>query len=112
MTMFEVAQYLAAALVLFGGLFGLLAAVGVLRFPDLYTRMHAASKAGSLGTGLVFLAIALIAFDLPVVARSLFGVAFILLTAPVGAHLLARAAFKTGLRPGSITGTLDISNER
>ena len=39
-------QYIAAAFVLVGAVFGLLAAIGIVRLPDLYTRLHAASKAG------------------------------------------------------------------
>ncbi|MEM8914940.1 MAG: monovalent cation/H(+) antiporter subunit G, partial [Pseudomonadota bacterium] len=42
---------IAGALVLFGSCFGLIAAIGVFRMPDLYVRMHAASKAGTLGVG-------------------------------------------------------------
>ena len=99
----ELARYLAAALVLAGALFGLLAAVGVLRLPDLYTRLHAASKAGLVGAGLILCAVAVVSFDGPVLLRAVLGLLFLLLSTPVSAHLLARAALRSGLRPASVT---------
>ncbi len=54
----EIAAYAAGVLLLIGSVFSLLAAVGILRLPDLYTRMHAASKAGTMGSGLMLIAIA------------------------------------------------------
>lgn len=77
-----------------GALFSALAALGMLRFPDVYTRLHAASKAGALGTGLIFIAIALVSFDLSIIVRSLLGLLFILLASPLAAHILARAALR------------------
>lgn len=102
----EAAQYLAAILVLVGAGFSLLAAVGLLRLPDLYTRLHAASKAGVLGAGLILLAVAVVSFDAPIVLRALLGVIFLLLATPVSAHLLARAAYRSGESPDSST-TID-----
>lgn len=81
------------ALLLAGSLFVLLAAVGVLRLPDLYTRMHAASKAGAVGGGLILLAVAVLSLELAVALRAIIGVGFLLLTTPLSAHLLARASY-------------------
>ena len=94
---------LAALLLVCGSVFSLVAAVGVLRFPDLYTRMHAASKAGTLGSGVLLLALAVHAQESAVVTRALAGVMFLLLTAPVSAHLLARASYIAGVKPGGET---------
>ena len=99
----ELAQYLAALLILAGGLFSLIAAIGVLRLPDLYTRLHAASKAGAIGAGLIFLAVAVTSFDGAVILRSLLGIVFLLLSTPVSAHLLARAAYRCGEAPTPTT---------
>ena len=104
-TGFDLLQYAAALLLVGGGLFSLLAAVGVLRLPDLYTRMHAASKAGVVGAGLVLLAVALVSLDGAVALRAVLGILFLLLTTPVSAHLLARAAYHAGLRPIGDTST-------
>lgn len=90
---------LTAAIILVGAGFILVATIGLNRLPDLYTRMHAASKAGTVGSGLLLFAAAIHAGDLPVFARALSGFLFFVLTAPVSAHLLAMAAHKTGHRP-------------
>ena len=92
--MIEVA---AGALALLAGLFALVAALGVLRMPDLMLRMHASTKAGTLACGLTMLAAALVFGDLAVAVRAAGVVLFLLLTAPVAAHMLGRAALRTGV---------------
>lgn len=84
---------LTAFLVLVGGAFSLLAAVGLLRMPDVYTRMQAATKAGTLGVGCLVLAVATHFFVLDVVLESLLVIAMLFVTAPVASHLIARAAY-------------------
>lgn len=102
--MFEtITNYLAVLLLFIGACFALTASIGLLRLPDLYTRMHAASKAGTLGSGLSLLALAVYAFELSVASRAFAGIVFFLLTAPVSSHLLARAAYLTGTKPGKAT---------
>ncbi|WP_011580213.1 MULTISPECIES: monovalent cation/H(+) antiporter subunit G [Chelativorans] len=85
-------------LILIGAFFALAASIGLLRLPDLYTRMHAASKAGTLGSGVMLIALAVYAQDHAIVTRALAAVAFLLLTAPISAHLLAKAAYAAGYR--------------
>jgi multicomponent Na+:H+ antiporter subunit G len=85
-----------AGLVLSGAAFALVAAIGINRLPDLYTRMHAASKAGTVGSGLMLLAVGVHSGDLATLARALAGFVFFILTAPVSAHLLAKAAHQVG----------------
>lgn len=85
-----------SALVLAGSLFSLVAAIGLNRLPDVFTRMHAASKAGTVGSGLLLLAAGLHAGDLAILFRALAGFLFFILTAPISAHLLARAAHHVG----------------
>lgn len=89
-----VAIYLGCALLVVGALFSLIATIGMLRLPDLLTRMHAASKAGAVGGGLVLLAGATLCFDFGITVRAILGVAFLFITTPVGAHLLARASYR------------------
>ncbi|GBC81276.1 Na(+)/H(+) antiporter subunit G [bacterium HR10] len=89
--------YLVAGLLLGGAAFMLIAAVGLIRMPDLFTRMHATSKAGSLGAGLILVAVALYYGDLGISARALATIAFILLTAPIAAHVIGRAAYFVGV---------------
>jgi multicomponent Na+:H+ antiporter subunit G len=90
------AEIAIALIVLLGALFVLAAAIGLNRLPDVYSRMHAASKAGTVGSGLMLLAVGLHAGDLATLARALAGFFFFVLTAPVSAHLLAMAARKAG----------------
>jgi multicomponent Na+:H+ antiporter subunit G len=85
-----------AVLMLAGAFFALSASIGVVRLPDLYSRMHAASKAGTVGSGLLLLAAGFSSGEVAVLARAAAGVVFLLLTAPVAAHLLAKAARDTG----------------
>lgn len=75
-----------------GSIFALLAALGLIRLPDVYTRMHAASKAGTIGSGLLLIATGLGSEDPAILVRAIAGFVFFILTAPVSAHLLARAA--------------------
>jgi multicomponent Na+:H+ antiporter subunit G len=89
-------DYVAGALIIIGAVFTLIASLGIMRFPDIYTRMHSASKAGTLGSGLMLIALAVLAEDHATVTRALAAVVFFLLTAPVAAHLLAKAAYAAG----------------
>ncbi len=89
---------LTGILILGGGGFCLIAAIGVVRFPDLYVRMHAATKAGTLGVGLALMAIVVNSGDLGTILRAIAALLFIFLTAPIGAHLLARAAYASGVK--------------
>lgn len=86
-----------------GGFFILLSAVGIIRMPDLYMRISAATKATTLGVGLIVLSTALFFGTLPIVSKSLLVIVFIFLTAPVAGQILARAGFLSGspLWPGT-----------
>ncbi|MFO1107464.1 MAG: monovalent cation/H(+) antiporter subunit G [Amaricoccus sp.] len=88
-------DWIAAALLVAGGFFCLVAALGVLRFGDVFCRMHAATKAGTLGLALVCLAEMLLAKDWAQLFETLFVFLFMIATAPIGAHLIGRAAFRT-----------------
>ena len=89
---------IAGLLIIIGAAFVLVASLGLIRLPDVYSRMHAASKAGTLGSGVMLLALAVVAEDQATVTRALAGILFFLLTAPVSAHLLAKAAYAAGYR--------------
>jgi multicomponent Na+:H+ antiporter subunit G len=89
-----------------GGIFSFLAALGIVRLPDVYTRMHAASKAGTVGSGLMLLAAGIHSLDVAIFTRALAGFLFFVLTAPVAAHLVAKAAHDVGYRLTRLT-TID-----
>jgi multicomponent Na+:H+ antiporter subunit G len=103
--MTQILQYLGAALLLVGAVFSLLAALGVLRLPDLYTRLHAASKAGVVGAGFMLVGAGIVSGDGAIVLRALLGMVFLLLATPISAHLLARAALRAGISPDSRINT-------
>lgn len=96
--MSSVLALIVAALMVIGSAFTLVAALGLLRFPDVYTRMHAASKAGTVGSGVVLIALGIVSGDTGTLTRALAGVGFLLLTAPISAHLLAKASYAVGYR--------------
>lgn len=81
-----------------GALFIFLAAVGVVRMPDLYLRISVTTKAATLGIGLVLIAAAIYFNDLSITTRVLAIILFMLLTAPVGAHMIGRASYFTGVK--------------
>jgi multicomponent Na+:H+ antiporter subunit G len=84
-------------LILAGAFFMLVSALGVLRLPDLFMRMHAATKAGTLGAALILFAASLLFGELAVTIKAVFVFLFLLLTAPVAAHVLGRAAYYAGI---------------
>ncbi len=97
--MTAVLEILIGTMLVLGALFSLVASIGLIRLKDIYMRMHAASKAGTLGSGVMLLALALHASDPGIFTRAVAGVVFFLLTAPISAHLLAKASYAAGYRP-------------
>lgn len=95
---------LASAALLIGGFFSLIAAVGLFRFRDFYTRIHAATKASSFGVGFSALAAAIAFGSTAVWLKMLFVVLFLFITLPIAAHLLGRAVRN---RDGSVTPNQD-----
>lgn len=91
-----IAEYIAAVLAIIAAFFMFAAAVGVLRMPDIYTRLHCSTKSAVLGVGLMLLAVAVYSGELEVWVRCLAGITFFVLTVPVGGHILARAGYRVG----------------
>ncbi len=91
-----------------GLFFNLLAGVGLLRFPDVYTRLHAGTKCTTFGSIFLIGAVVLIGLNMwwehdnngsVLAIHSMVALIAILLTNPVGAHAIARAAHRSGVRP-------------
>lgn len=104
-------DWLIILLMLSSGFFMLLAALGILRLPDLPTRMHASTKAGALGAILVMAAAALFFTEAVVVTKAIAVILFILITAPIAAHAIGRAGYFVGvpLWEGSVKDELKSS---
>lgn len=86
-----------AVLLIAGAFFAFVAALGVVRLPDVFIRMHASTKAGTLGAGLILAAVAIHFADAGITARVVAIIAFLLITAPISAHVIGRAAYRTGV---------------
>jgi multicomponent Na+:H+ antiporter subunit G len=88
---------IAGALLIAGALMATIAAIGIVRFPDVLSRMHAATKPQTVGLLLILAGLGLRLQDLSAVTVLILIALFQLLTAPVSAHMVGRAAFRTGL---------------
>jgi len=105
-----------------GVFFNLLAGLGLLRFPDVYTRLHAGTKCTTFGSIFITGSVIILGFkmwylgntDGSVLAIHTAGALIaILLTNPTGAHAIARAANKSGVKPvGAVVDGLDKSNKK
>lgn len=84
-------------LMVVGAVLTLLAALGMVRMPDVYSRMQSATKASTLGVGCTMLAVAVDFADLAITTRAVLIVAFVFLTAPISAHMIGRAAYYVGV---------------
>lgn len=92
------AEILTAFFVLAGTFFVFVAAFGVVRMPDLMMRMHAATKAGVMGCGLLVIALMIRFPETGIWARAIALVVFAILTSPVAAHMIGRAAHLSGVK--------------
>lgn len=92
-------EIITSLLLLLGAFLMLLSGIGIIRMPDLLTRMHATSKAGALGIGLMACGFAVFySENTSLVVRALAMVGFVIVTAPVAAHVLARAGYFVGIK--------------
>ena len=84
---------LTGAMALLGALFILLAGIGLVRMPDTYLRISVATKATTLGVGLSLIAFGLYFYQEMATMHVMIIILFIMLTAPVSAHLIGRATY-------------------
>lgn len=82
-----------------GASLSLLGAIGIIRFPDVYGRLHAATKSATLGVISIIAGVFLyfLWIDGIVIGKLLLTIIFVFLTAPVGAFMIARSAYNTGV---------------
>ncbi len=89
---------LGLALIVLGLVFDVVGCIGLVRLPDFYTRMQAATKCVALGTLLIIVGAVLTVGTFSAVAKGGLCLTFLLLTSPTGSHALARAAYRSGTR--------------
>ncbi len=92
-------EWLGGGLVLIGGVFMVVGAVGLLRLPDVFTRMHATSVSDTLGAGLILVGLMVLAGVSLVAVKLAFLILFFGLMSPVSTHAIARAALHAGVKP-------------
>lgn len=92
-------EIVAYVLVYAGAAFCLIGAIGVLRFPDVFARMHSAGITDTLGALLVLVGLMLLAGLSLVTAKLVFILAFLWMTSPTATHALAKAALRGGVKP-------------
>ena len=98
-------EFLAVLLILIGSVIAVISSIGLIRFPDVYTRSHAATKSSTLAV-LLTLSGVLIYFWVvhgSFSARLILGIVFVFLTSPVAGHLVSRAAYRSGVKLADIT---------
>lgn len=91
-------DYLSAALLIAGAVFFLAGTLGLLRFPDVYTRLHALTKADNVGLGLIILGLAVQAESWAAVGKLLLIWLLVLLAGASVAHLISREALQRGIQ--------------
>lgn len=91
-------ELITSFLLLLGAFLMLLSGIGIMRMPDLLTRMHATSKAGALGIGLMACGyMVFYSAETSLVVRALAIIVFVIVTAPIAAHVLGRAGYFVGI---------------
>jgi multicomponent Na+:H+ antiporter subunit G len=112
MTIQRVADFLAATCLISGALLSLAAGVGLLRFPDLLSRMHAATKPQVLGLLLILAGAALrLQNTIDITTLVLVGI-FQLATAPVAAHMVGRAVYRAGQARADLLVVDELAEDR
>lgn len=99
MSVVEIVALAGSAIVVLGSLFMVIGAIGMIRMPDVFTRLHAASVADTVGVGLILFGLILVSGLSLVSFKLAFLAAFLFLTGPVASHAVARAALDAGVKP-------------
>ncbi|HLR09131.1 MAG TPA: Na+/H+ antiporter subunit G [Bacillota bacterium] len=100
MNVSDINEFLGALLILIGSVISVISAYGIIRFPDVYSRAHAATKSSTLAV-LLTLVGAFLYFLLTegtVSIRLLLGIVFVFITSPTSGHLIIRAAYKANVK--------------
>lgn len=106
----DMLMWLSALCVLSGSIITFIAALGVLRLPDFYMRMHAATKAGVVGPGLLLIGAGFYEPSWNAWIKIALAILFLLMTTPIAAHLLGRAGFMGGVRLWAGTSRNDLDD--
>ena len=98
-------EIIGVVLILIGSIISVISAIGIIRFPDIYTRSHAATKTTTLAVLLTLVGVFLYFWfsEYFISVRLILGILFVFLTAPVSGHLILRAAYRTNVKMADST---------
>ena len=101
----EILEVIAAILIFGGGVLSMLSALGLMRFPDIYTRNHAGTKSTTLAVLLTLTGVCIyfLATEGMLSVRLLLGILFVFITAPTAGHIIVRAAYRSGVKVSEST---------
>jgi multicomponent Na+:H+ antiporter subunit G len=85
-------------LIIIGVIFNIFGCIGLVRFPDVYNRLQAATKCVTLGTILLLVGVAVASWSGPTSAKALICALFILITSPTAAHAIAKGSYASGVK--------------
>ena len=90
-------EIITGSLIILGGFFAVIGAIGLVRLPDVLLRMHASTKIGTLACGMIMVCCAVFFGTSDIIIRAIAVVLFLLLTAPIGAQMIGRSVVSTGV---------------
>ncbi|WP_029269810.1 Na+/H+ antiporter subunit G [Virgibacillus alimentarius] len=98
-------EFIGALLILIGSIISVISAIGIIRFPDVYSRSHAGTKSATLAVLLTLTGCFLYFWftESFISVRLLLGIVFVFLTAPVSGHLIIRAAYRAKVKMAEVT---------
>ncbi len=94
-----IADIVSWACLIAGSLFALIGAIGIIRLPDVFARMHGAGIIDTMGAGLILVGLMVQAGFTIVTVKLILILAFLMLTSPTATHALARSALSGGVKP-------------
>lgn len=90
-------EIISAAVILIGVIFVFISAIGLIRLPDFYIRVSAITKAATMGVASIMIGVAIYYNEVGVAVKAAAIVAFLLVTSPIAAHIIGRAAYEDGV---------------
>lgn len=90
-------EIVSAIVIIVGVLFVVIASIGLLRLPDFYIRISAITKAATMGVACIMIGVAINFNEISIAIKAFFVVLFLMITSPIAAHIIGRAAYEGGV---------------